>query len=84
MSRRSDGSGWFPWKTSSLLLLVGITYLLQYDVTKHGSFEGKWSYDRRPISPTFYKQLFEGSRLEGCGFDPRPMLDETGVKAMPG
>jgi len=25
-----------------------------------------------------------GSRLEGCGFDPRPMLDESGVKAIPG
>ncbi len=25
-----------------------------------------------------------GSRLEGHGFDPRPMLDGTGVKAMPG
>ncbi len=25
-----------------------------------------------------------GSRLEGCGYDPRPMLDGSGVKAMPG
>jgi len=25
-----------------------------------------------------------GSRSEGCGFDPRPMLDGSGVKAMPG
>ncbi len=25
-----------------------------------------------------------GSRSEGCGFDPCPMLDGTGVKAMPG
>jgi len=22
--------------------------------------------------------------LEGCGFNPRPILDESGVKAMPG
>jgi len=25
-----------------------------------------------------------GSRLEGCGYDPCPMLDGSGVKAMPG
>jgi hypothetical protein len=25
-----------------------------------------------------------GSRLDGCGFHPRPMLDGSGVKAMPG
>ncbi len=25
-----------------------------------------------------------GSQSEGCGFDPRPMLDGSGVKAMPG
>ncbi len=25
-----------------------------------------------------------GSQLEGCGFDPCPMLDGSGVKAMPG
>ncbi len=25
-----------------------------------------------------------GSRSEGCGFDPCPMLDGSGVKAMPG
>jgi len=25
-----------------------------------------------------------GSRSVGCGFDPRPMLDGSGVKAMPG
>jgi len=25
-----------------------------------------------------------GSRSEGCGFNPRPMLDGSGVKAMPG
>jgi len=25
-----------------------------------------------------------GSRSEGLEFDPRPMLDESGVKAMPG
>ncbi len=25
-----------------------------------------------------------GSQLEGCGFVPRPMLDGSGVKAMPG
>jgi len=25
-----------------------------------------------------------GSWLEGCGFDPCPMLDGSGVKAMPG
>jgi len=24
-----------------------------------------------------------GSRLEGCGFNTRPMLDGSGVKAMP-
>ncbi len=23
------------------------------------------------------------SHLEGCGFDPRPMLDESGVNVMP-
>jgi hypothetical protein len=25
-----------------------------------------------------------GSQSEGCGFDPRPMLNGNGVKAMPG
>ncbi len=25
-----------------------------------------------------------GSQSEGCGFDPYPMLDGSGVKAMPG
>ncbi len=25
-----------------------------------------------------------GSRSEGCGFDPCPILDVSGVKAMPG
>jgi len=25
-----------------------------------------------------------GSQTEGGGFDPRPMLDGSGVKAMPG
>jgi len=25
-----------------------------------------------------------GSRSEGCGFDPCPMLDGSGVKALPG
>ncbi len=25
-----------------------------------------------------------GLQSEGCGFDPRPMLDLSGVKAMPG
>jgi len=25
-----------------------------------------------------------GSQLDGCGFDPLPVLDGSGVKAMPG
>jgi hypothetical protein len=25
-----------------------------------------------------------GSQSEGCGFDPFPMLDGSGIKAMPG
>ncbi len=31
-----------------------------------------------------YKRTCLGSRSEGRGFNPRPMLDESGVKAMPG
>jgi len=28
--------------------------------------------------------MYFKSQSEGCGFDPRPMLDGSGVKAMPG
>ena len=31
-----------------------------------------------------YSDRALGSRWEGCGFDPRPMLDGNGVKAKPG
>ena len=40
MSKPSNGSGWFPWKLSSLLLVAGIVYVLRHDVDKHGTFEG--------------------------------------------
>ncbi len=38
---------------------------------------------------SIYRKLWSsgralGSRSEGCGFDPHPMLDGSGVKAMPG
>ncbi len=41
------------------------------------------------LRPIFQQKLWSSSRAlgswsEGCGFDPRPMLDGSGVKTMPG
>jgi hypothetical protein len=41
------------------------------------------------ITKTIYRKLWSsgrvlGSRLEGRGIDPHPMLDGSGVKTMPG
>jgi len=46
-------------------------------------------YMQHQVLPIFVQNLWSsgralGSQLEGCGFDPRPMLDGSGVKAMQG
>ena len=56
MSRLNDGSGWFPWKSFSLLLVLGIVYLLQQDVAKHGSYKGN-------ESPKVSRVYFTGKAL---------------------
>jgi hypothetical protein len=35
---RKRGS-WFPWKSLSLLLLIATATIINYDVTKNGSFK---------------------------------------------
>jgi hypothetical protein len=44
----------------------------------------KWSKDFQNKLKLRSSGKALGSQSEGRGFDPRPMLDESGVKAMPG
>ncbi len=49
-----------------------------------GKWEGERERQRKLWSNARSNGRALGSRSKGCGFDPHPMLDGSGVKAMPG